>query len=166
MQVDSWDDISTANKELADIILSDNTEILESIFNHELCFYDEYTMCSSCSKLIHLTDYQGTSDHFAFDGETLCHDCSDDDDIINYCINCFYRAVKPNQLHKPITDYGFVLVDDSYKTGLHIGMDDKPADILKKAIANDNNSDYIFLLDNVSQFHCEYSLYKRGKINE
>ena len=163
LQVDSWDDIRTANNELADIILSDKNDILESIFNHEICFCDEYASCSGCNKLIQLTDYQGIANHFTFDCEILCHDCSDDDEIIEYCINCDYRAVRLNQLHKSITDYGFVLVDDQYKTGLHVGMNDQPADILKRAIVNDCSSDYIFLIDGESQFCCGYSLYKRSR---
>ena len=164
LQVDSWSDIKTANKELSDFVLSDKAEILEAIFNHELCFTDEYSSCSSCGKLIHYgTDYHGTATHFTFDCEILCHDCTDDSDIIEYCINSSDRAIKPSQLHKDITEYDFVLVDDSFETGLHIGMNDSPVDILKKAIEQDCYSDYIFVIDSVSQFSCGYSLYKRGK---
>lgn len=163
LQVDSWYDIKVADKELSNLILSDADNILETIFNNELCFSDEYTCCSGCNKLIyHGADYHGTATHFTFDGEILCHDCTDDIDIIEYCINCDYHAVKPSQLHGDITDYGFTLVDDSFETGLHIGMDDSLVDILREAIADDCSADYIFVLDKVSPFSCGYSLYKRG----
>ena len=60
------------------------------------------------------------------------------------------------------TKHGFTkLNDDSYESGLHPGQNDSPAKILRAAQSSKPDHDFIFSLDETSQFYSTFSIWSR-----
>jgi len=134
----------------------------------QLGYYDEYVYCSECSRLICTTaGYYGDTGRFQYtDNEIYCSNCIKDDPdlIMDYCINNSNTAI-PDYLTDYIKKEGFVCFsnDDNYcpiyETGFHIGQNDDPKNIEKKIKELKHNYDYLFMINSVSQFDIQWSVF-------
>lgn len=132
--------------------------IMENHF--DLYFDDEHTFCEGCSNLINTrpNGWGWQCNALMDDDGYLCLDCAEVDDVIETYVNNTEKAI-PSILIDMIVEAGFSKHNqDSFENGLHRHMTDDP---VKIAALLPDNVDYIFSLDNVSQFYVEFSVYTR-----
>ena len=133
-------------------------DLLEKIA--ELEWEDEWTTCSDCGKLVRTSRdcYQWTP-HYAIlnDCELVCLDCLDEGDYLAEIANDATKACMPSI---DPTIYGWELEEDHFENGLHKGMNDKPENIAKKI---PSDKDFVFKLDETSQFYITFSVYTATK---
>lgn len=139
----------------------------------EFEWYDEWTIDSDHDKA-----YRTQSDSYHWMPAYQLTDTGDmltaDDDIAEWvewaknnpqrCIPT--RIVKRDQLEAA----GFMLIHDRLENGLHHGMDDDPQayyDMESGKVGQDGSKwDYVFMLDDVSQFYITFSMMARVQEDE
>lgn len=134
---------------------------------------DEWTRCDHCQRIVRTSgdSYMWKPFYVILtDGETLCGTCALDPDwsdevmepyindsgrVITWCDESYLESLGW-QRYNP----------DEYQSGWHEGMDDKPAAIAERINETMPNHDYVFWLDEASQFYIGFSAFTRAKQSE
>lgn len=122
---------------------------------YEFEWYDEWWVDYETSKA-----YRTQADSYHWQSsiqwnEDICNFLTpdhDDSDWIEWAMNDPDRCLMARFRHLE----GWTLLEDRLENGWHQGMDDKPADAVKHV---PDGYDYVFVLDETSQFYITFSLY-------
>lgn len=129
---------------------------------------DEWEICVHCQKIVRVSpdSYAWKPFYHRFnDGDLLCGNCILDDDFIQDAIDEFVNN----------SDRCLAFCDDDkleelgwrrynsekYENGLHPGQEDDPKKIAEQIKQELPDHDYLFLLDNSSQFYIQFSAFVR-----
>lgn len=137
---------------------------LESIYDPY--YWDEFSICSECHNLINTRPNGWGWEINALQAgcELLCLECLDDIDILwdvieSQYLNNWDKAL-PSRFKDQLIELGFSKINrDAYQNGLHMHMTDSPKQIIENLPNDFKSFDWIFIIDMVSQFYIEFSLY-------
>lgn len=142
---------------------------VESNFNIELGWCDEWMSCSECGKAVReKADSYGWQPSWAWtsDCSIACVECYENciTDIIDCYVNDTHAL--PADIYPLIEKEGFVCYSpDEYcqvfETGWHPGQDADPQEIAKDIEEQLPDHEYIFKLDSVGQFDVSWSVFIR-----
>lgn len=149
------------------------TDWLEKYFDIKILWPDEWSYCCECYKAIRTKpdSYQWQPYYlWVSDCDLVCIDCLKDDpqDAIEYYLNSTNR-VMPADMIEPIEKNGFTCLESEnegcpiYETGFHPGQNDHPINIAKWIEKNLPEHDYLFVINENSQFYCRWSVWVRPK---
>lgn len=134
-------------------------------------WYDEWYVCTQCDLFVRTkpNSYRWKRSYGIVDDEVLCKEC-----IGKYYIEEYIDGIKnnPNTASTFITDeqlenLGFERVNnDPFANGWFDGQTDDPETILSTAMSNNPDKDYVFTIDENSQFYSTFSLWERKKNDE
>lgn len=124
---------------------------------------DEWATCDDCNKAFRISgDSYGWMQYgwISESGDCICGNCviASPDDYVESLINNHRRANLFSAID--LTKYGFTLAGDKFENGFHRDQNDRPIDIAKGLSDSVN---YIFQIDGVGQFDCEFSVFVRPK---
>lgn len=136
-------------------------------------WHDEWTKCSNCYRIVRdEPDSHGWKPFYVVldDGDTLCGTCALDpewtDDCMGVYINRSDRVVTWCD-ESYLTDNGWTRYNqDEYQSGWHPGMDDKSATVAARITEAMPDHDYLFWLDESSQFYLGFSAFTRPKATD
>lgn len=111
-------------------------------------------------------DMHGWQPSYVHNGDSLL---TADDDItewVLWAVNQPHKCIPTRIIkHQQIMDAGFVCIHDRLESGLHQGMDDEPdAYFIRecdKARSAGKQYEYLFMLDETSQFYITFSMWAR-----
>lgn len=99
-----------------------------------------------------------------FGGDEIEEDESRQEWYVNeYLLNNSKRC---NTFSIDFAKHGFEQFNGKFENGFHQGMNDEPSDIAKRIRAEFPNHDYLFSLDDTSQFYITFSAWIRPKGKE
>jgi hypothetical protein len=133
--------------------------ILERV-GYELEWSDEWSQCDECTKAVRTSpDGHGWQPFYILDDSSLvclsCVDWPDHLERVEDTTKGVMSACDPSK-------FGYRLISESgqYQTGLHIGQDDKPADILAKCKAA-GQTGIVFRVSDKGQFDVTWEVWQR-----
>ena len=134
---------------------------------------DEWGRCSHCQRIIRTSgdSYMWKPHYVLFeDGDYLCLDCAMDpdfvEDVLELFVNHSNRIVTVYD-EEFLTERGWVRYNEHpYERGMHPGMNADPTAIRKEVEEELPNHDYLFYLDEPSQFYIRFSVFTREKETE
>lgn len=121
-------------------------------------FSDEYDTCSHCGRLIRTSpdSYSWQPDFIVTDGEILCSECieADPESIIDELKNTQHPL--PPDVNP--AEHGWARVNDrAFESGWFPGQNDDPRTIARTL--DDLGIDYVFTIDEPSQFYTRWSVW-------
>ena len=150
-------------------------DYLENFYN--LDWSDECTGCVDCGAHIHTTptSYDDVGDYIVTEYGYVCGECvgkSQVDYLEDFIFWSDSALVYPKALkyfQKPaLKEAGFVefqsvdsMCKDVYETGFHVGQNDNPSKVAKMIHETLGSVEVVFLIDNIGQFDCRWSVYVR-----
>lgn len=134
--------------------------------NYELEWSDEWIIDYDCDKAYRTSpDSYGWQQQFRItdSGELITPD-SDIEDWIEYCVMTDYKQQArclPDFIDRELLiEEGFYLISEDNANGLY-GRTDDPNKIAEEVFNETEYTEIIFILDSVSQFELEFSVYAR-----
>lgn len=130
-------------------------------------FDDEYMTCSDCGNLIKTSPdgYDWTADFWHSEGGIQCATCAESDQYEGFIGHIKNNPKRANTLISDLSDYGYTQIEAEYQAGWY-GTNDNPETILKRLQAKSPDCDFIFGIDNVGQYHCDFAVWYSGEFNE
>lgn len=151
-------------------IPEEETFFTDELLECEVVYYDEYTTCDDCGKVIRISpdSYHWQPDFYVGDGFIVCSKCFNQneeyqenyiEDKINNPKNAINGLISEDQLEQ----LGFEKFNhNSYENGWHEGQNDNPESIFDDL--SDKYEDIIFFVDGVGQFDVSFRVWVRGEI--
>jgi hypothetical protein len=126
----------------------------------ELEWSDEWTTCSNCNKAIRTSPDSYDWLMMAWDNEDglYCMDCFEPQEYLESMEN---NPKKANHLFDP-KDYGYVLLEEGYESGLHPHQTDNPTTIYKELRKNGEKRSILFSITGKGQFDIHFATYVKG----
>lgn len=134
---------------------------------------DEWTRCDHCQRIVRTSGDSYMWKPFYVnlpDGDTLCGACALDpawtDEVLEPYVNDSSRVITwCDESH--LESLGWQRFNErEYQSGWHEGMTDKPATVAAKIKATMPEHDYVFWLDESSQFYIGFSAFTKPKAAE
>ena len=135
---------------------------------------DEWAKCSHCYKIVRTSPDSYMWKPFyvwvADDSEILCGNCALDDEWfddvlkphVNNAENCVTFCDKSHLESNGWERYN----DRRYQSGMHPGMNDTPVAIAQEIARDKPGYDFVFYLDEQSQFYIEFSVFIKAREQE
>jgi len=121
---------------------------------------DEWFTCEGCYKAIRSQgdSYHWIPSYWYSDGcGVYCHECVKSNPV-GYLEELSGNHNRCETLGIPLDKYGYRLYGGNYATGWHPGQDADPSEIAKE-LREQGIADFIFALDENSQFYCTFSVW-------
>lgn len=138
----------------------------------EIEWYDEWTQCHECYRAVRT---QGDSCHWKpfyvmAECEMICADCArqDVDTYLENYVNNPQNAVTwcgPAELEAAGWEQYAPGNPQQYENGWHHGQDDNPNEILSGILAENEDAEVVFLLDENSQFYMRFSAWVKNPLD-
>lgn len=168
--VDGWDvareveNVLNPNKSVSPE--SYDTPSIDTVFNDNWGFSDEYAVCDDCGTVIRTSpdSYSWKPDFWVSDGEIRCGDCVRDNPA-DYIASLLDNPESANTIlsDDELKENGFAKVNpDSYENGWY-DKQDEPKDILATAQDKEPDSEFLFSVSGEGQFYTKFDLWKRSK---
>jgi hypothetical protein len=131
---------------------------------YECEWEDEWTTCGECGKALRTSpdSYSWLPSYVDYECEYICHDCIDPESYLESIEDNPRKAVTPDI---DPTEYGYILLDDSFENGFHPGQNDDPAKISKELHAKGYKR-LLFKIDGKGQFDISFSVYHKPEGEE
>ena len=131
---------------------------LDTLFDYNWGFSDEYTTCSDCYNVIRTSPdcYFWQADFWVGDGFILCKDCTQDasEDYLEDKVNNHRSFVNEDLVD--LEAAGWTMIDIDFQNGMHSGMNSDPEKIA--GILSAFNIDYLFTIQ-PSQFYVDFNVW-------
>lgn len=154
----------TLSSEYPFIMEVDDKEFLNALELHfELEWSDEWGSCSNCGRYVRTSpnSYSWSPSYYLGDGELLCKDCIDYEEILSEFVNDPNKAWIYNK--KYLEEAGFCKMEgEDFHAGIR-EISGNPRDIYKRIKEKDKDIDIVFYIDCVEQFGMEVEIYGRAK---
>ncbi|MCK9571432.1 hypothetical protein M0R72_20960 [Candidatus Pacearchaeota archaeon] len=134
-------------------------KLLEKL-GYEIEWEDEWSVCEDCGKAIRAEpDSYSWQPSYATIGDCIiiCHDCIKSNPV-DYLEELSGNPEKCLTFDIPLDEYGYVMYDCGYEVGWYQGQNANPKKIVKELRAK-GITDFIFVMDDVNQFDCEFSVW-------
>jgi hypothetical protein len=134
-------------------------DLLETA-GYSLEWEDEWTTCGECGRALQISpdSYSWLPSYVLVDEcSIVCHDCADPESYLESIEDNPRKAVTPDI---DPTEYGYVLLDDSFENGFYPGQNDDPAKISKELHAK-GYKHLLFKIDGKGQFDISFSVYHK-----
>lgn len=137
-------------------------------------FYDEWDQCSHCWRI-----FRSTGDSYFWkrfgvdlpDGDRLCGECVVDPEFLpdvlqEYVNNPHNRVAFCDASHLEALGWVRYNADRKYQAGAFEGMRDNPGSIAEMLKVSHPNHDFVFYLDEPSQFYIEFSVFLKERTEQ
>ena len=133
-------------------------------------WYDEWEQCPHCNRIFRVSgdSYMWKPFYVQFgNGDRLCGECVLDDeffdDALAEFVNISQRVVTWCD-EKTLTDHGWERYNPRpYENGWYPGQNDTPAQAVERVQLDFPDNDWVFLLDENSQFYSKFSIFIKPK---
>ena len=134
-------------------------DLLESA-GYSLEWGEEWTTCGGCGKALRTSpdSYSWLPSYVADCGFLLCNDCVDPESYLESLEDSPRKAITIDSIDP--TDFGYILLDDSFENGFHPGQNDDPVKISKDLHA-EGYKHLIFKIDGKGQFDISFSVWHK-----
>ena len=127
----------------------------------ELEWSDEWETCSQCNKLVRSQpdSYSWTRQYWdTEDGEIVCVECVQEhpEDYLESLEGSTSKCITIDGIDP--TEHGYKLLEEGFQNGLYGGQSADPKKI-GKSLQKQGVERFIFKMDSVGQFDCEFSVY-------
>jgi hypothetical protein len=140
--------------------------------NEHWTFADEGYVCSECNRWFFYDDrgYVSYQNYFVGDGYILCHDCTKEDSE-PYFESLINEPTRANTLfdNAELMELGWQRVNErTYDNGWYEwNTQDQPEEILKKALEQNPDGEYIFVINKTGNpWETEFDLWERKAKHE
>jgi hypothetical protein len=165
----NWNDVtdySTGERVVTDNRYGRLFDALERI-GIEGHWLDEWIRCDGCQSIVrrNADSYHWQPSFAEVDCEIYCTDCATGDyldEVLESYIGDSNRCVTSWLTETELTAAGFIRWNEPpFENGWHPGQTDNPRDIAERFESENPGSDWVFYLDENSQFYSRFSLFYR-----
>jgi hypothetical protein len=141
---------------------------LDDVLGVNVEYYDEYTTCDDCGKVIRTepNSYHWQPDYYMGDGFIICNVCFNENEdyqeaYIEDRVNNPKNAINGLMSEEQIKSLGFEKPDAEYENGWY-HVEDKPEEVYDKL--KDSYDEVLFYINNVEQFRINFVVFVRGEV--
>lgn len=162
----NWNDVRKWNADTRQFDVIDDTpskvgEQLEKL-GCELEWGDEWANCSNCGKLVRTSgnSYGWTPSYAILQSDYVCKHCIEHDKAMlsDYLENLENDPALADTFNLDLTKHGYKCLFDDLESGWYGGQNSDPK-VIAKSLRDKQVFRFIFQIDSVGQFDCDFSVF-------
>jgi hypothetical protein len=166
----NWNDITRYNPDGTRTVVDNRYARLGDALERigvEAHWLDEWQECDGCHSIVRCNadSYMWQPSYATVGDETYCSECAPGDylqEVLESYIGDYNRCVTSWVTESELTAAGFIRWNEPpFENGWHPGQTDNPRDISERFESENPGSDWVFYLDENSQFYSRFSLFYR-----